>query len=82
MYIVDLIEYIFTQIMKGVNFFPVAESIASMHLGCYIKHTSDVNAANFNNTMKLHSQLFSMISGMSFAVLSITRQVKTSRLHF
>ena len=68
MYIVDLIEYIFTQIMKGVIFFPIAESIASMHLGCYIKHTSDVNAANFNNTMKLHSQLFSMISGMRFAV--------------
>ena len=68
MYIVDLTEYIFTQIIKGVNFFPIAESIASMHLGCYMKHTSDVNAANFNNTMKLHSQLFSMISGMRFAV--------------
>ena len=39
-----------------------------MHLGCYIKETDDVNAANFNNTMKLHFQLFSMISGMSFAV--------------
>ena len=51
MYIVDLTEYIFTQIMKGVNFFPFAESIASMHLGCYIKHTGDVNAANFNNTI-------------------------------
>ena len=68
MYIVDLTEYIFTQIMKGINFFSIAESITSMHLGCYIKHTNDVNAANFNNTMKLHTQLFSVISGMSFAV--------------
>ena len=51
MYIVDLTEYIFTQIIKGVNFFPIAESIGSIHLGCYIKHTGDVNAANFNNTI-------------------------------
>ena len=48
MYTTDLTEHIFTQIIKSVNFFPVAGSIASMHLGCYIK------AANFNNTMKLH----------------------------
>ena len=50
----DLTEHIFTQIIKGVNFSPIAESIASIHLGCYIKDTDDVNEANFNNTMKLH----------------------------
>ena len=54
MYTADLTEHIFTGIIKGVNFFPIAESIASMHLGCYIKDTGDVNEANFNNTMKLH----------------------------
>ena len=54
MYTTDLTEHIFTQIIKSVNFFPVVGSIASMHLGCYIKEVGDVNAANFNNTMKLH----------------------------
>ena len=53
MYTTDLTEHIFTQIIKSVNFFPVAGSIASMHLGCYIKDAGDVKAANFN-TMKLH----------------------------
>ena len=50
MYTTDQTEDILTQII----FFPIAGSIASMHLGCYIKDTGDVNAANFNDTMKLH----------------------------
>ena len=54
MYTADLKEHIFTQTIKGINLFPIAESIASMHLGCYIKNTGDVNTANFNNTMKLY----------------------------
>ena len=54
MYTTDLTEHIFTQIIKSVNLFPVVGSIASMHLGCYIKEAGDVNAANFDNTMKLH----------------------------
>ena len=54
MYTVDQTEHIFTQIIKGANFFPFAENIASKHLGCYIRDTGDVNAANFNNTLKLH----------------------------
>ena len=54
MYTVDLTEYIFTQIIKGVNFLPIAESIASVNHGLYIKDNGDVNVANFNNTMKLH----------------------------
>ena len=49
MYIVDLIEYIFTQIRNGVNFLLIAEGIAAMHLSCYVKDTSDVNVAKFNN---------------------------------
>ena len=39
MYTVDLIEYIFTQIINGVNFLPVAESISAMHFSRYVKDT-------------------------------------------
>ena len=49
MYTIDLIEYIFTQIINGVNFLLIAESIAAMHLSHYVKGTSDVNVAKFNN---------------------------------
>ena len=52
-YTVDLTKHIFTQIMRGVNFLPIAVSIASMHHGLYIKDTGDVNVANFDNTMNL-----------------------------
>ena len=68
MYTVDITKYIFTQIMRGVNFFPIVVNIASMHHGLYIKDAGDVNVANFDNTINLHFQLFSMISGMSFVV--------------
>ena len=54
MYAVDLAEYIFTQIMRGVNFLPIAVSIASTHHGIYIKDIGDVNVANFDNTINLH----------------------------
>ena len=43
MHTADLTEHIFTQIIKGDNFSPNTESIASMKY-----------EANFNNTMKLH----------------------------
>ena len=49
MCIVDLIEYIFTQIRNGVNFPLIAEGIAAMHLSRYVKDTGDVNVAKFNN---------------------------------
>ena len=49
MYTVDLIEYIFTQIINGANFLPVAESIAAMHLSRYVKDTGDKNVAKFNS---------------------------------
>ena len=54
MYTVDLTKYIFTQIMRCVNFLPIVVSIESMHHGLYIKDTGDVNVANFDNTMNLH----------------------------
>ena len=54
MYTVDLTKYIFTQIMRGVNFLPIVVNIASMHHGLYIKDTGDVNVANFDNTINLH----------------------------
>ena len=50
MYTVDLIEYIFTQIINGVSFLPIAESIAAMHPNRYVKNTGDINVAKFNNT--------------------------------
>ena len=37
MYTIDLIEYIFTQIINGVNFLPLAESISAMHLSRYVE---------------------------------------------
>ena len=46
---IDLIEYIFTQIINGVNFLPIAESTVAMHFSRYVKDTSDVNVAKFNN---------------------------------
>ena len=54
MYTVDLTKYIFTQIMRGVNFLQIVVNIASMHHGLYIKDTGDVNVANFDNTINLH----------------------------
>ena len=55
MYIVDLIEYIFTQIINGVDFLPIAESISAMHFSRYAKNTGDINVANFsNNTIYSH----------------------------
>ena len=65
---VDLTEYIFTQIIRGINFLPIAVNIASMHHGTYIKDIGDVNVANFNNTINLHLQLFSMTTRLTFAV--------------
>ena len=49
MYTVDLIEYIFTEIINGVSFLPIAESIAGMHFSHYVKDTGDINVAKFNN---------------------------------
>ena len=49
MYTVDLIVYIFTQIIDGVNFLPVAESISAMHVSRYVKDAGDINVANFSN---------------------------------
>ena len=49
MYTVDLIEYNFTQIIKGVNFLPIAESISAMHFSRYVKDAGDMNVANFSN---------------------------------
>ena len=49
MYTVDLIVYIFTHIINGVNFLPIAESILAMHFSRYVKDTIDINAANFSN---------------------------------
>ena len=49
MYTVDLIEYNFTQIINGVNFLPIAESISAMHFSRYVKDAGDMNVANFSN---------------------------------
>ena len=51
MYTVDLTEYIFNKIMRGVDFLPISVSIASMHHGLYIKDTVDVNVVNFEPTL-------------------------------
>ena len=56
MYTVDLIEYIITQIINGVNFLPATESISAMHFSRYVKDTGDINVANFSNNTILLSK--------------------------
>ena len=39
MYTVDLIEFIFTEMIDGVNFLPIAESLAAVYLSRYVPAT-------------------------------------------